>query len=149
MGAAVVGTDPVGDILSAEQPVRGDDGALAMHPLGFDWVEPGTLDGQSAGQNTHALPLLLDGAVVRPNPGPHPLAHMPGSVVPDQRPHARARVLQPGAAPGQELLGDGAHRAAIDEAQPDALRLPDLAQEHPIAGQGLGAGVSRAWLLPY
>src|SRR5690242_19637143 len=98
MGAAKVSTDPVGDLVGAEQPGRLDDGALAMHPLGFDRIEPRTLDGQKAGQDAHALALLLDLAVVGADPGPHALAHVPGGVVPDEHPHAHAGRSQAGAA---------------------------------------------------
>ena len=141
MGAAKVSTDAVSDLLGAEQSSGLDNGALAMHPLGLDRVEPRTLDRQEARHDAHALPTLLDLPIVGTNPGPHPLAHVPGGIVPDQQPHADARLLQPGAAPRQELLGDGADRTAIDEAQPDALCSPDLAQQHAVAGQGFGIGI--------
>ena len=65
-------------------------------------------------------------------------AHVPGGGIPDQQPNTYARLLQPRAGPRQELFGDGAHRMAIHQAQPDALLLPDLAGEQPITRQGFG-----------
>src|SRR5262245_29965680 len=142
MGAAKVSTDAVSDLLGAEQPCGLDNGALAMDPLGFDGIEPRALDGQEAGQEAHPLPLPLDVAVVRTNPGPHALTDVPGGLVPDQDPHPQARLLQLGAAPAQELLGKSAHGSAIDEAQPHALALSGLAQQRPIARQRLGVGIA-------
>ena len=60
MRTAMIGAHAVGHLLSAEQAGRLDDGALAMHPLGLNRVEPGTLDRQVADQDAHALALLLD-----------------------------------------------------------------------------------------
>src|SRR5258708_18677165 len=147
MGAVEVSTDPVSDLLGAEQPCWLDDGTLAMHTLGLNRVEPRTFDRQVAGHDPHALPLLLDCSVVGADPGADPFADMPGGVIPDQHPHAGACRMQSGAAPRQELLGDGAHRLAIDEAQPHALLLAPLAQQHAIAGQRLRVGIGLGKLL--
>jgi hypothetical protein len=90
MRTAMIGTDAVRHLLSAEQARRLDDGALGMHPFGLNRVEPGILDGQKAGHDTYPLALLLDLLVVQPDPRPHGLAHLLGRVVPDQRPHRDA-----------------------------------------------------------
>ena len=58
MGTAMVGADAVRHLLSAEQARGLDDSALGMHPLGLNRIEPRTLDGQVAHQDTHALALL-------------------------------------------------------------------------------------------
>src|SRR5262245_62501038 len=121
MGAVKVSTDTVSHLLGAEQPCGLDKGALARRPLGRDGSEPGALDRQGAGQDAHALPLLLAPSIVRTDPGPHPLTDRPRGVIPAQRPHAHAFRRHPCAAPAQDLLGDGAHRTALDKAQPDAL----------------------------
>src|SRR5262245_15541315 len=147
MGATKVSTNPVSDLLSAEQPSRLDDGALAMDPLGLNRVEPGTLDRQIARQDPHAVPLLLDLSVLCTDPSAHAFTHMPGGVVPDQPPHPHTGFLQPRTAPAQELLGDGADRPALDETQPDLLRLSDLAQQHAVTGQRLGIGIVLGFLL--
>src|SRR5690242_624466 len=99
MGAAIVGTDPVSDLLGTEQAGRRDNGALAMHPFGVDRVQPGTRDRQEARHDAHTLPLLLDVAGVIPDPGADSFTAMPGGVVPDQHPHPPAGFLQPRAAP--------------------------------------------------
>ncbi len=43
---AKIGTDPLGQLASDQQPVVLDHVALGMHPFGFDGIEPGTLGGQ-------------------------------------------------------------------------------------------------------
>ena len=43
---AVIGTNALSQLFGREQPVGFDDGAFAMHPFGFDGIEPGTLFGQ-------------------------------------------------------------------------------------------------------
>ena len=58
MGTAMVGADAIRHLLSAEQARGLDDGALAVHPLGLDWIEPRTLDRQVAHQDAHAMALL-------------------------------------------------------------------------------------------
>src|SRR5215472_16404497 len=104
MGATEVSTDAVSDLVGAEQPGGLENGPLAMHPLGFDRVEPWTRDGQVARHDAHALPLLFDLAIVGADPGPHPFADLPGGVVPDEHPDSDAGLLQPGAPPAQDRL---------------------------------------------
>jgi hypothetical protein len=113
MRAAEISTGAISQLSGREQAVGLDDGALAVDPLRLDGIEPGAFDRQVAGQDTHAMALLLDLLVVSVDPSPHMLADVPGGVVPDQRPDGDAPVVQSGArsAPGQELRGDGAERA--------------------------------------
>ncbi len=42
----IVGPDPLSQLLRRKQTIGFDYGALAMHPLGFNGVEPGALGGQ-------------------------------------------------------------------------------------------------------
>ena len=81
-----MGTHTLGQLLSGKQPVGFHHGALAMHPLGFNGVEPGTFGGQKEGQNAYAFAPLLNLIVVLANPGTHYLAHMKGGVIPDEQP---------------------------------------------------------------
>jgi hypothetical protein len=141
MGTAMIGADAVRHLLSAEQTRRLDNGALGMHPLGLDRVAPRTLHRQVADQDAHTAALLLDLSIVSPNPGAYGFTHMPGGVLPDQRPHRDAQRRQLGTAPVQELGGDGAEGSDSDEAQPDRFRVSDPAQQETIAGEGLGVGI--------
>src|SRR5215831_16312894 len=143
MGAAKVRADAVGDLLGVEQAGWLENGTLGVHPLGLNRVEPRALDRQIAGEDAHAVAALLHLLVVGADPGADALAHMPRGVVPDQDPDPYTRLLQPAHTPVQELLGDRADRPPSDEAQPHALRLAHLAQQHPIAGQRLGVGIAR------
>ena len=136
------GAHTVRHLPGAEQARGFDNGTLGMDPLGLDRVEPGTLDRQRAGQDAHALALLLDLPMGRPDPGAYGLTHVPGRIVPDQRPHGNAQRLPLGAAPVQELGRERADRAADDEAQPDLLCLLGAPQHEAIAGQGFGVGIA-------
>ena len=86
-------------------------------------------------------PCLLDDAVVRADPSTHRFAHVPGGVIPDQRQDRDAQRRQFGAAPLQELGGDGADWASLDKAQPDRFVLAGTAYEQAIAGQRFGIGI--------
>src|SRR5712691_9078024 len=124
----MIGAHTIRHLLGAEQARGFDHGALGMHPLGLNRVEPGTLDRQVAGQNADAMALLLDLPIVRPDPGAYRFTDVPGGVVPDQRPHGYAQRLQFGAAPVQELSRDRADGPASNEAQPDRFVLAGTAQ---------------------
>src|SRR5260370_16752707 len=100
----MIGAHAVGYLLSAEQARGLDHGALSMHPLGLNRVEPGTLDRQVAGQNADAMALLLDLPIVRPDPGAYSFTDVPGGVVPDQPPPPPPHPPQFGAPPLQELI---------------------------------------------
>jgi hypothetical protein len=113
----IVGTDTFDQLLGGEQAVGFHHGTLAMHPLGFNRIEPGTLRGQKQRQYPHAFARGFDLLIVFTNPGAHDLAAMPGGVIPDQQPGAFALGLQGGAAPGQKLCRDVTYRTPIDKAQ--------------------------------
>src|SRR5919198_3090416 len=120
-GAAKSSADAVLQFLGGEQPRWLRHPLLASQPLGLDWVEPRTLGGQVAGDQPHALAGLLDLPVVLAHPRAHDLAVVPGGVVPDQQHGARAALLGTRRTPAQEVDGDRADGAALDEAQPEIL----------------------------
>ena len=62
-------------------PIRFGNGPLAMHPFGFDAVQPGTLAWQGAHHDATAA-FLLDAPVVRLEPRTHGLADVPRGIVP-------------------------------------------------------------------
>ena len=66
---------------------------FANAALGFKGNKPGTLDGQSADQQTKAWPALFDWLAVVTQPLTHGLAVMPGGVIPNQRQTALAACL--------------------------------------------------------
>jgi hypothetical protein len=145
MGAAEGVADTVDQLGSGEQPSRLDHAALAVEPHRLDGVEPGAFGRQGAGDDADAGAILLDLLVVGTEPGPDLGADVPGGVVPDQQQGRLAVCLESAAAPGQELGGDRADRAAVDEAQPDPL-LPAAARrgrpdQQAVAGQRLRIGV--------
>jgi len=89
----IVGTDPLGQLLGGEQAVGFDHSALAMHPLGFNRIEPRTLCRLKQGQNAHTFTRGFDLLVVLADPVAHELAAMPGGVIPDEQPGAFALGL--------------------------------------------------------
>src|SRR5918995_692051 len=141
MRTAKRGTDAVAQLGRRQEPCRSHHPPLAVRPLGLDRIEPRALARQLAAHDAHALPGLLDGAVVLTDPGPHLLADMPGGVVPDQEQGPLADGSQLATAPLQELAGHVADRAPVHKPQParlvpGAARLSPAGQE-PIAGQCL------------
>src|SRR5947209_9054346 len=77
----VVLMDSLFDLFGAQLPIRLDDRPLAVQPLGLDRVQPGRLDRQGADPNL-AAPFPLHPPVVGTDPAAHPLADVPGRVVP-------------------------------------------------------------------
>jgi hypothetical protein len=139
---SIIGVDPRLQFISAEHAVWLRDGPFAMHPLGLDWVEPGTLRGQQARHDPHALAGLLDGAVVQAKPVAHLLALVPGSIVPDQQQAAHALRCQALARPTQKVNRDCAERPPRDKAQQHLVRMLGATPEkQPITRQRLGLQV--------
>jgi hypothetical protein len=139
--------NPLGELVSTEQPLGLNYLAFAMNPLRFYRVEPRALGGQKAGHYAHSAPTaLLDLAVVGSDPSLDELGVVPGGVVPDQQQGLLAQLFELVAAPPQELRGYGAHRAAIDEPQPSATT-SQLGQIEPLTGEGLRVGVVLVRLL--
>ena len=149
MRTVVVSTNALDQLLGREQAVGFNHGALAMHPLGFNGIKPGTLCGQKQRQNAHAFPRGFDLLVMFTNPGAHDLTAMPGGIIPDQQPRSFALGLQVGAAAGQKLRGDVTHRASIDKPQGHLISNGGVSRtslpQDPITGQGFRIGVG---LLP-
>src|SRR5579875_402135 len=145
----IVGTNALGQLLGGEQAVGFDDGTFAMHPFGFDGIEPGTLLRQKQGQNTHPFARGFHLLVVFTNPRAHDLTVMPGGVVPDQQPGSFALGFQFGAAPGQKLGRDVAHWSTVDKAQRHLVPHGSISRsslpQDPITGQGFDVGIG---LLP-
>src|SRR5579859_4450436 len=79
-----MGTHTLSQLLRRKQSTGFHHGALAMHPLGLNGVEPGTFGRQKARQDTDALALSFHLGIVGADPGAHELAHMPGGVVPNE-----------------------------------------------------------------
>src|SRR5215210_762179 len=100
--------DAICHFLSGEQPSGFDDIALGMNPVRLNPVEPGTLTGQGAGNDAHAVALVSDLSIVCPEPGAHRLTDVSGCVVPDHEQRGLAHLFQLLAASGQVLRGDWA-----------------------------------------
>src|SRR5258706_12494887 len=84
---------PVLELVAGEQVVGFDDATFAVDPGGLDGVEPGALARQIAGDDPHTPALLLDQAVVRPDPAADQVAGAPGGSFPHQtQPPLAARV---------------------------------------------------------
>jgi hypothetical protein len=108
MSTAESGTNSLGQFVHGQAAIRFENAALGVEPLGFDGIEPGTLDGQSANQQANALPGAFDPPVVFMQPLTHRLALMPGGVVPDQGQDALAEGLGLVTQPVQKIGGEGA-----------------------------------------
>src|SRR5436305_14004883 len=149
IGTSKIRTDAFSKLLSCKQAIVLNHVAFAMHPFGFNRIEPGTLRGQQERQNTNTFARLLDLLIVLANPGANGLALMPGGIIPDQEPVGLALLEQALAAPVQELRGESAHRSSADKAQPHLVPLRSiwgsLLPQHAITGQRFGVGIS---LLP-
>src|SRR5215216_4395441 len=130
--------DPLGQLVSREQPVGLDHPALAMDPFGLYRVEPRTLLRQKAAYDPHPGAAFFDPPVVRANPGAHLFGGMPASIVPDQNPYPLACSFELLGAPRKEVGGYPAHRTPIHEAHPHLLKLRN---KKPIAGDSLRIGV--------
>ena len=72
----VVGTDALTNLSRREQGSGFNNRTLAMHPFGFNGIEPGTLDGQQTQDDPHTFAAQFDEPIVIPNPGAHSFAHM-------------------------------------------------------------------------
>ncbi len=141
-----MGTHALSQKLRGKQPVGFHHGALAMDPLGFNRVEPGTFGGQKARKDADALALSFHPRVMFADPGADELAHMPGGIVPNEQPGPFPLGLHLVTPPLQKLRGDVAHGAPRDKTQRHLIanRLicwPVLPQ-NAIARQRFGIGVS-------
>lgn len=138
MGTVQCIADPFGQFLRWQQSIGFDHPPLGVAPLGFNRIEPRTLDRQRTDQQPHPLPAGLDLSVMSPDPVPHGLAAVPGGIVPDQRQHAHAARRRFLTAPVEEGGRRCADWPAVEEAQPDIAR---PGQQQAIAGQRLAVGI--------
>ena len=61
-------TYPLGEVCRGEQTMGFSYSPLDMNPLGFDGVEPGTLDGKRTLDDAHSDPIEFDLSVVLADP---------------------------------------------------------------------------------
>src|SRR6266852_3715953 len=144
-----MGTHTLSQLLRRKQSVGFHHGALAMHPLGLNRVEPGTFGRQKARKDADTLALSFHLGIVGADPGAHELAHMPGGVVPNEQPGCFSLGLHLLTSPLQELCRYIADGASCDKAQrhliADRLLCWPALPQNAIASQRFGVGVS---LLP-
>src|SRR5215210_809557 len=140
---SIIGVDPRLQFVGAEQAVWLGDGAFAMHPFRFDWVEPGTLAWQQTRHDPHSLAAVLDRAVVKPYPVADLLALVPRGIVPDQQQALDALHCQPLTRPRQKVDRDGTDWSARDKAQQHLVGLLwSAAQQQPVTGQRLRVSIA-------
>lgn len=85
IGSSIVSADALSQLLSSQQAIGLSHVALAMHPPGFNRVQPGTLRRQQKGQDSHTNAGLLDLLVLSPDPRANSLTLMPGGIIEDSR----------------------------------------------------------------
>src|SRR5829696_7949250 len=129
-------TDPLGELVSAEQSVGLDHFALAVYPFGFYGVKPRALFRQQAAHDPRSgfAPALFDSAVMFSQPAPEFLGDVPAGVVPDEQQDFLAESFELFAAPREELRRYAAHGPTINEAQPCLVELRKI---EPVAGDSL------------
>ena len=136
-----ISTDPLCKLLGRKPAVGFDDLAFAMHPFGFDRVEPGAFGRQQEGQNVYPCAFSFDAAVVLANPGTLSQAFVPGSVIPNEQPGRLALLVQKVAASLQELRSHGTDWPSIHKAQRHLITLGLLGfaslPQYSITGQSL------------
>src|SRR5215208_3886823 len=130
--------NPIGEFVSAQQPVGFDYFALAMNPFGLDGVQPRTLLRQKATDDPHPTAALLHFSVVFAEPSPHLPGDVPACVVPDQNKGLLANSFETLAPPREKPRAYGAHRPAVDEPYP---HVGEPWKVEAVAGYGLGVGV--------
>src|SRR5215210_2949883 len=130
--------NPVGELVSTEQPLGLNYFAFAMNPLRLDGIEPRALGRQQTPHYPDPMAAGFAFAVVGGDPASHLMAFMPACVVPDKKQSLLAPLLGPVAAPPKKPCGYGAHRAAIHEPQPGFF---ELRQIQPVTGESLRLGI--------
>src|SRR5215204_3037780 len=130
--------NPIGEFVSAQQPVGFDYFALAMNPLGLYGVQPRTLLGKKATHDPHTFTALLDFSVVLSEPAPHLFGDMPTRVVPDQKQNLLADPFKLLGTPSEKLPGYRAYGPTIHESQP---RLIEVWQVEPVTRDGFRIGI--------
>jgi hypothetical protein len=103
------------DLRGGQHAVGLHDRPLAMDPMWFQRIEPGTFHWQAAGEEPHpAVPFhwLVMGAY----PAAHFLANVPGGVIPNQHQDPRALSGYALDQPAEKRCGDVANGASLDKA---------------------------------
>src|SRR5215208_1586163 len=101
--------NPLGELVSIEQPLGLNYLAFAMNPLGLYRVEPGALCGQQTRHYPDPMAAGFDTAVVGADPASDLMAFMPACVVPNKKQSLLAPLLEPVAASPEKLRDYGAH----------------------------------------
>jgi hypothetical protein len=130
--------NPLGQLVSTEQPLGLNYLAFAMNPLGLYCVEPRALGGQQTRHYPDPMAAGFDIAVVGGDPVSDLMAFMPGGIVPDEKQSLLTPLLEPVAAPREKLCGYGAHGSTIHEPQPSLLKLRQI---QSVAGESLRLGI--------
>src|SRR5215207_5763493 len=130
--------NPLGELISTEQPLSLNYLAFAVNPLGLYCIEPRALGRQQTWHYPDPMAAGFDTAVVGADPASDLMAFMPACVVPDEKQSLLAPLSKPVAAPRKKLRGYGAHGSAIHEPQPSLLK---LRQVKPVAGESLRLGI--------
>src|SRR5215211_1179282 len=87
--------NPVGELVSTEQPFGLNYLTFAMNPLRLDRIEPWALGGQQTRHYPDPMAAGFDLAVVGGDPASHLMAFMPGGVVPDKKQSLLTSLLEP------------------------------------------------------
>src|SRR5919206_693956 len=127
-------TDPIGELIRAQQTLGFDHFALAMNPFGLYGVQPRALLGQKAAYDPHSCATLFDLAVVLAEPASHLAACVPACVVPDEEQELlladRFELL---GAPSEKPGRYAAHGPTIHEPHPRPI---ELRQVESVTGDG-------------
>src|SRR5215207_43502 len=126
--------NPLGELVSTEQPLGLNHLAFAMNPLRLYRVEPRALGGQQTRHYPDPMAAGFDTAVVGGDPASDLMAFMPACVVPDKKQSLLTPLLEPVTAPTEKLRGYGAHGSTIHEPQPSFLKLWQI---QSVAGESL------------
>src|SRR5215216_1298782 len=115
--------NPLGELVSTEQPLSLNYLAFAVNPLGLYRIEPRALGRQQTWHYPDPMAAGFDTAVVGADPASDLMAFMPACVVPDKKQGLLAPLSKPVAAPREKQRGYGAHGSIIHEPQPSFLKL--------------------------
>src|SRR5215208_6143925 len=126
--------NPVGKLVSPEQPLGLDYLAFAVDPLGLYGVEPRTLGGQQGRHYPYPTAAGFDTAVVSSDPLSHPVALVPTSVLPDEKQSFLSPPVALLPTPPEKPCAYVAHRPSVHEPQPGLF---ELRQVQSVAGEGL------------
>src|SRR4051812_21403681 len=138
MSTAEDPTDPIRELISAQQTIGLHHFSLAVGPLRLYSVQPRALLGQQATDDPDPTAALFDLAVMLAEPAPNLAAYVPTGVIPDEEQDLLADCLEFFAAPRKEAGSYPAHGSTIHEPQP---RLVEPWQIESVAGDGLRIGI--------